>query len=72
VSDPQPSSQITVTSCHDFYPLNSSAPDGKVGVDKYIMISPKSGENHYSKSAYCVSVTFPEATRTFSCDFRKH
>ncbi len=71
VSDPQPSSQITVTSCHDFYPLNSSALDRKVVVDKYIMIGPKSGENHYTKSAYCVSVTFPEATRTFSCDFRK-
>jgi hypothetical protein len=72
VSDPQPSSQITVTSCHDFYPLNSLALDRKVVVDKYIMISPKSGENHYTNSAYCVSFTFPEATRTFSCDIRKH
>jgi hypothetical protein len=71
VADPKPSSQITVTSCHGFYPLNSSALDRKMVVDKYIMIGPKSGENHYTKSAYFVSVTFPEATRTFSCDFRK-
>jgi hypothetical protein len=33
------------------------------GVDKDIMLCPKSQENHYTKSSSWASVTFPEVTR---------
>jgi hypothetical protein len=39
-----------------------------VGVDKHIIIFPKTWANHYTQSASWVSVAFPEAMGRLRCD----